>query len=441
MKQYLWGGILASSLLLYGTNVQAISEDFTEIQTQFIETLSTTESSAENHYIFYNGTITKYIGPGGTVAIPATINGQAVTSIGAEAFAYNSYITIVAMPESVTSIDAQAFKGCNNLTTVNFSSALRSIGSEAFAETGVQSLDLPDTLQSIGQDAFLSCYNLVYLNLPSSLMNVGGSAFSLCSSLSEVVINTSSFSNSASADTYDSIFLNWYSTVQITFYGSTYNSALQEFVSNNGHKFISLESGETTDPDVTVPTYPEWSGVVMDVPSDSWYAHHVAYVLSRGVMSVDWNGYFYPTASCDRQTIADSIVNLLEVSTVGVTHSFVDISSSPYESAIAWCASEGLLSGYDSAYFGPEDYLTRQQFSAMLRSLARYLGINTAVLEDYVIYYHDGYTVASWARTSMMWAVEQGFMVGEYGYLNPNKYVTRTEVAIMLRTFALKYAL
>lgn len=445
MKQRVLSGVLASTLMLSCMFYPSVSATSSVLEDVY-ETTSLSEATiaSEEHFICSNGTIIKYIGPGGTVAIPSVIGGQTVTSISAEAFSGNNYVTIVAIPESVTSIGANAFANCSKLIAVNFSSNLRSIGDGAFYNSGLQSIDLPSSVQVIGAQAFAQCSSLVHAILPSSLSSVGDSVFAMTASLSEVTVYPSTFSANTSATTFATLF--WDTTGRkITFYAMESMPELAAFCSNNGYTYWydGQSSGGTEDDtgDTWYPDYPEWSGYAADVSWDSWYAHHVYYMLDRGFMTVDYQRNFYPTVSCDRQTVADIIVRVLNVSTTGVSHGFTDISNSPYQDAIAWCAREGLLSGYDNANFGPSDYLTRQQFVATLRSLARYMGINTAVLEDYVIWYHDGHKVDSWARTSMMWAVEQGFIRGENLYLKPQGYVTRTEVAIILRSFLLKYDL
>ena len=59
------------------------------------------------------GTITGYVGAGGAVVIPASINGTPVTAIGEAAFSPgyrgNQSIISVTIPDSVTSIGQRAF--------------------------------------------------------------------------------------------------------------------------------------------------------------------------------------------------------------------------------------------------------------------------------------------------------------------------------------------
>ena len=71
------------------------------------------------NYTTNNGaiTITGYIGSGGAVSIPSTINGLPVTSIGSWAFA-STTLTSVIIPNSVTVISDGAFSYCPSLATI-----------------------------------------------------------------------------------------------------------------------------------------------------------------------------------------------------------------------------------------------------------------------------------------------------------------------------------
>ena len=59
--------------------------------------------------------ITKYIGSGGDVVIPDTIDGKNVISIGKKAFVGSWNLRSINIPDSVTEIDSMAFYGCAGL--------------------------------------------------------------------------------------------------------------------------------------------------------------------------------------------------------------------------------------------------------------------------------------------------------------------------------------
>jgi hypothetical protein len=79
--------------------------------------------------------ITNYIGSGGAVTTPATINGLLVTEIGSEALSNNANknsITSVMISGSVTAIDWGAFSGCSSMTSISFPATLTSIAAFVF---------------------------------------------------------------------------------------------------------------------------------------------------------------------------------------------------------------------------------------------------------------------------------------------------------------------
>ena len=68
----------------------------------------------------------------GDLAIPDTIDGNPVTSIGSYAFASCRSLTDIKIPDSVTSIGERAFSQCANLTAVTFLGDAPQAGREVF---------------------------------------------------------------------------------------------------------------------------------------------------------------------------------------------------------------------------------------------------------------------------------------------------------------------
>ena len=129
--------------------------------------------------------------------IPATINGNPVTTIAEMSFQFLNTITSITLPDSIQTIENRAFRHCDALTSLTLSANLQTIGSEAF--NGCTALSshviLPDSLQSIESRAFQSCSSIPSITLPASLQSIGNEPFYRCLSLTNLTVdaNNSSF--------------------------------------------------------------------------------------------------------------------------------------------------------------------------------------------------------------------------------------------------------
>lgn len=124
-----------------------------------------------------------YSGDPTTLEIPEKIDGLTVIAIAPEAFASQTRIQEVVLPDTLTEIGeaafadctaleeieapgvrvirAEAFQGCVKLETVTFSKKLATIEDRAFQSCSrLSALKAPSTLQEIGTDAFAGCGNL-----------------------------------------------------------------------------------------------------------------------------------------------------------------------------------------------------------------------------------------------------------------------------------------
>lgn len=126
-----------------------------------------------------------------SVTIPAEIGGMQVTSIGSQAFLYNTQLIFVDLSQAaITEIESSAFNGCGLLEEVTFPNTLTKIGELAF--DGCKSLKevtFPDTLQTIGYQAFNSNEKLTSVDLSNTTVTtLGKLTFSKCTALREVIL-------------------------------------------------------------------------------------------------------------------------------------------------------------------------------------------------------------------------------------------------------------
>lgn len=158
LKNMCMGGLLT---LLCTLAVPAFAEDYT---------YSTNSGSI---------TITGYIGAGGAVTIPGTINGLPVIRIGDDAFHGNINLTSIVVPDSVASIGDTVFVYCSNLTSATIGNGVTNIGYSAFFLcSGLTRVTMGNAVASIGIASFASCDALEYITLPASITYIDDLAFS-----------------------------------------------------------------------------------------------------------------------------------------------------------------------------------------------------------------------------------------------------------------------
>lgn len=112
--------------------------------------------------------ITRYIGPGGAVVIPARIEGVQVTVVGG--FDGNSTITSVVIPQGVHTINNGAFSH-SSLSSITIPRGVHTIGGFAFSATQITSVNLPASIRLIGFGAFQDT-PLTTVNIPSSVRSI-----------------------------------------------------------------------------------------------------------------------------------------------------------------------------------------------------------------------------------------------------------------------------
>jgi len=115
--------------------------------------------------------------------------GDAVTSLGHQAFSSCASLTNINIPNHVTSIGDSAFLGCTSLTSITIPNSVTSIGNDAFRNcTNLTSINLSRGLQSTGSNAFTFCISLLSLDIPSTVNSIGNRAINQCLSLRVVTI-------------------------------------------------------------------------------------------------------------------------------------------------------------------------------------------------------------------------------------------------------------
>ena len=125
----------------------------------------------------------------GAIAIPATLGGKPVTSIGDGAFSSCTKLTGVTIPDGVTNIGDGAFYFCSMLTDMTIPDSVTNVGNYAFNFcSGLTDVTIGNGVTSIGIATFSGCHGLTGVTIPAAVTSIGNSAFSYCSGLEGISI-------------------------------------------------------------------------------------------------------------------------------------------------------------------------------------------------------------------------------------------------------------
>lgn len=174
-----------------------------------------------------------------------------------------------------------------------------------------------------------------------------------------------------------------------------------------------------------------------DVSANDWFASAVDYVTGKGMMNGTADNTFSPKANTTRGMVVTVLYRLENQPSTSVA-SFTDVASGAYyANAVAWANANGIVSGYGSGKFGPNDKVTREQLAAILYRYAQYKKYDVSVGEDTnILSYDDTQSISSYAIPAIQWACGAGVVTGKSGSkLDPKGNATRAEVAAMLMRF------
>ena len=176
-----------------------------------------------------------------------------------------------------------------------------------------------------------------------------------------------------------------------------------------------------------------------DVARGDYFFDAAEWAAENGIMDGVGGGLFAPHSACTRAQIV-TILYRMEGSPAASANPFRDVvSGSYYENAVAWAAEHGIVAGYGSGLFGPNDRITREQLAAILYRYAQYKQLDVSVGEDTnILSYNDAASIADYAYPALQWACGAGLLKGANGDLLPKATATRAQtVTILYRMNAL----
>lgn len=210
----------------------------------------------------------------------------------------------------------------------------------------------------------------------------------------------------------------------------------------DGKYIFTMPSGKVT----VMGAFTKIAGGYKDCPRDSicpiwpytdtnlaaWYHDGIHYCVENGLMNGYGNGLFGPDDNLTRAQFTQTLFNKEGRLVVNYLLQYDDVADGAwYTEAVRWATSQGIVSSYGNGMFGPNDNITREQLAVMLW---RYAGSPAATEKE--LHFTDADKASSYALEALRWAVENAIINGYgNGRLDPQGLATRAQVAQMLKGF------
>ena len=173
-----------------------------------------------------------------------------------------------------------------------------------------------------------------------------------------------------------------------------------------------------------------------DVSGSDWFYNDVRYVYEKGIMDGTGADRFSPNVPLTRAMIVTILYRMAGSPSVSGSSDFTDVAAGKwFAKAVAWAAANGIVNGYGSGLFGPNDPVTREQLAAILYRYAVYGGMTAVTLEENLGGFADTAQLSAYAIQAMNWAVGQGLINGSGSNLVPKAQATRAQVAAIIHRY------
>lgn len=165
-----------------------------------------------------------------------------------------------------------------------------------------------------------------------------------------------------------------------------------------------------------------------DVPNNKWYTDAVMYCAENGYVSGYSDGSFKPNNTITRAELAAVMNKMLGLNSAA-NNTFKDVSNGKwYTTAVLNCVQTGIITGYSSTQYGPNDKVTREQAAVILAK-----SFNISKTNGRTSFSDDG-KISSWAVGSVKAMSAKGLIAGVgNNRFAPKDNITRAAVCTILR--------
>lgn len=169
---------------------------------------------------------------------------------------------------------------------------------------------------------------------------------------------------------------------KVTVTGSSYGGG-------SSYSLEEVKGGSVTERPV-IGSNDEENLVFIDVPESHRYYDAIMAVYENGWMAGIGGNVFAPEGTLTRGMAAQILWNMAGKPDIDSTAPFRDVTSDAwYAKAISWAYEQGIILGYGNSAFGPNDFVTEEQFEIMITKYnggipAAYTGVSPYATRGWV---------------------------------------------------------
>jgi hypothetical protein len=157
------------------------------------------------------------------------------------------------------------------------------------------------------------------------------------------------------------------------------------------------------------------------------------------VVSGVGNNNYAPDRNITRAEFAAIIVKALGLPSRTGKNGFSDVAASKwYYGSIETASAYGIVKGYNTTTFGPNDMITREQAMCMIATAMKITGLKSEIKDSEIsallANYADGTAASDYAKTSIAACIKTGIITGRSSNtIAPKDCITRAEVAAIVQ--------
>ena len=174
-----------------------------------------------------------------------------------------------------------------------------------------------------------------------------------------------------------------------------------------------------------------------DVKKGVWYFDSVKYCYDNGIIMGTTDTTFSPNTNVTRGNLVTILWRMEGSPRLSGNISFPDVKESDYYyEAVKWAEKSGVVHGYDTGKFGPNNNISREQLATILNNYAKYKKKDTSNKAD-LTKFTDNKKISSYAREGVAWAVAKKVMSGKVNgtMVDPQGKASRAEAAAMIQNY------